>query len=545
MKQWWSALITILSIVLVLSSCAQAPAPPNLAPTPSAPPTEPTPPPTQPPLTQSPNIIKAREALQSISASLATVYDQFGIDEDVADYVLFVSSLPTDFRNYALQNKLCIQDKKLSELEKQFLKEPDQYLQQMLDSYMTEIGTIDPGLADKLRLIPFLKEIEIKDVEALEDITSLAGRVEYRASVGKIYGKGIERTMHPVALEKLVWDCYSSELDEPDLSIHSRLADFQEKYNQQMDGIEPVEGKKPQVLGISNICEWIGGQKKPDDDIRFDYALMRWVLGTSDVKLLGFSNEVFDHVELAQEEGLKVWLDYAPAALGALNPDISVEDYCKQLAGFAQAAEEAKAEVLIVGYEVDRHLKRFDYQTGALRAAVDEMVKTARQNYHGLVTYGTWDGPFDVCNINWEPMDIIFPQIYKFTRTASNAPRELTDSEYLSIINKWKNKTPGKLTAIAEYGSLSVSEGAALGPCSDLLKTEPYHYDTQAQADSIARQLRVLFEADIYGIFLHRWDNYPAGPVKDWEQVGYGIWDWRSKEPKPSFWVMYKYYRER
>ena len=94
MKQWWSALITILSIILVLSSCARAPAPPTLAPTPSAPPTEPTPPPTQPPLTQSPNIIKAREALQSISASLATVYDQFGIDEDVADYVLFVSSLP-------------------------------------------------------------------------------------------------------------------------------------------------------------------------------------------------------------------------------------------------------------------------------------------------------------------------------------------------------------------------------------------------------------------------------------------------------------------
>jgi hypothetical protein len=335
-------------------------------------------------------------------------------------------------------------------------------------------------------------------------------------------------------------------LEGSDLTTLTRLADFQEKYNQQMDGIEPVEGKKPQVLGICNICESGLGQKKPDDDIRFDYALMHWVLGVSDVKLLGFSPEVFHHVELAQEEGLEVWLVYAAAALRALNPDISVEDYCKNLAGFAQGAEGAKVKVLAVGYEVDMHLKRFDYKTGALRTAVDEMVKTARQNYHGLVTYGTWDGPLDICNVDWEPMDIIFPQMYKSNGTSESVgTRELTDSEYLNIINKWKSKIPGKLTAIAEYGSLSVSEGAALGPCSGLLKTEPYHYDTQAQADSIERQLGVLFKADVYGIFLHRWDNYGPGPVEDWGQVGYGIWDWRSNEPKPSFWVVYKYYRER
>ncbi len=511
---------------------------------PESPPAETTPSPTIE--TPSPEIASASDYLKSASSELYTAYVKFGLDENVAAYITFAQSLPEDLANYALTNKFCIQDHKLTELEKQFLKEPDQYLQQMFDSYMSEIGTIDPELADKLRLIPFLKEVEINDVEALEDITSLAGRVEYRATLEKLYGKGIERTMYPVALEKLVWDCYSSELDEPDLSIHSRLADFQEKYNQQMDEIEPVEGQKPQVVGISYIIESMGWLKKTDDDIRFDYALMRWVLGTSAVKLFGQSPEVFDFVKLAHEEGLAVWLASAPAqTLLVLNPDVSVEDYCKQLAGFAQAAEEAKAEVLIVGYEVDR-LKHFDFKTGALRAAVDEMVKTARQNYSGLVTYGTWDGQLDICNVNWEPMDIIFPQIYKSDGSMESYPtRELTDSEYLSIINKWKNKIPGKLTAIAEFGSMTVSEGAAFGPCSGVLKTTPYHYDAQAQADAIERQLRVLFQADVHGIFLHLWDDGTTGPVNDWEQVGYGIWGWRSNEPKPSFWAVYKYYRER
>ena len=269
---------------------------------------------------------------------------------------------------------------------------------------------------------------------------------------------------------------------------------------------------------------------------------MRWVLGINAVKMWGLGATSFDHVKLAHEEGLEVWLEYCPVYwLETSNPDISVETYCEWLAQFAQAAEEAKVEVLVVGHEVDIHLKRFAYQTGALRIAVDEMVKTARQNYSGLVTYCTWDGPWDVCNINWEPMDIIFPQIYK-----SDTTRELADSEYLGTINKWKNKVPGKLMAISEFGGLTVSESASIGCWNDSLKTRPYHYNPQAQADFVERQLKVLFKADVYGIFLHCWDegvNPAAG--YDQSEVGFGIWDWRSQEPKPSFWAVYKYYRER
>jgi hypothetical protein len=526
-------LTIIVCFLLISSSCTTSP--------PESPAAEPSPPPETP----NPEVVSATDYLKSISDDLYEMYATFGLDEEIADYVLFVSSLPKDFGDYALQNKLCIQDRLLTDLEKQFLQEPDTYLQQMFDGYMTGIGTVDPGLADKLKLIPFLKEVEVKDVEALEDIASLAGRAEYRVTLEKIYGKGIERKMHPVALEKLVWDCYSDELDEPDLSIHTRLADFQAKYNTEMDEAEPVTGKKPQVLGINYLWEPLQWPiNKSQGDIRFDYALMRWVLGANAVKIWGVpSTAAFDHVKLAHEEGLEVWLEYCPVyGLETTNPDISVADYCEQLAGFAKAAEEAQAEVLVVGHEVDVHLKRFDYRTGALRRAVDEMVKTARQNYSGLVTYCTWDGPWDVCNINWEPMDIIFPQIYK-----SDTTKELTDNEYLSIINKWKNKIPGKLMAISEFGSLTVSEGASIGGWNALLETKPYHYDPQAQADFVERQLKVLFKADVYGIFLHCWDEGNVSYLIGYNQseVGYGIWDYKGNEPKPSFWVAYKYYRER
>jgi hypothetical protein len=483
------------------------------------------------------------------------MYAKFGIDEGVADYVLFVSSLPKDFGDYALQNKLCIQDHELTELEKQFLKEPDKYLQQIFDSHMTEIGAVDPDLATQLKKLPYFKALEIKDVEAVEDILWLASDPKYKSTLEKIYGKGIERKMWPVALEAMMWRAMRSDknefdvnnpLEEPDLTTLTRLADFQGKYNKQMDETELVEGKKPQLRGINYIWELIGGLNKSDDDIRFDYALMRWVLGVNAVKIWGRStlktDAAFNNVKIAHEEGLEVWLEFCPVYIWEMyQPNIDVNTYCEELARFAQAAEEAKAEVLIVGHEVDVHLKRFDYKSGALRKAVEEMVKTARQNYSGLVTYCTWDGPWDVCNINWKPMDIIHPQIYK-----SDTTRELTDSEYLSIINKWKNKMPGKPFAISEFGSLTVSEGASIGGWNDLLKTKPYHYDTQAQADFVERQLKVLFKADIYGIFLQCWDegvNPAAG--YDQSEVGYGIWDWRSSEPKPSFWAVYKYYRER
>lgn len=563
--------VLLICLLLVLTGCAaKAPSPgqtqPPLAPlepapvsvqpppTPSQP--SPAPEPVQPmppasttptPQTPSPKIISATDYLKSISDGLYEMYAKFGLDENVTDYITFVQSLPKDFALYALTNKLCIKDHKLTDLEKQFLKEPDKYLQQMFDSYMAEIGKIDPEMAIQLKKLPYFRMLDTKDVEVVEDFLWLAGIPKYKTMLGKIYGKGIERKMHSVALEALLWRAFNRNYDEynplEDLNyspIFTRLADFQEKYNKQMDETEPVEGKKPQVMGINYLWEPMRWLNKSQEDIRFDYALMRWVLGANAVKI--WALVTFNHVKFAHEEGFEVWLEYCPVyLLDRTDPDISVEDYCKQLATFAQEAERLKVKVLIVGHEVDVRLWRFDYKTGALRRAVDKMVKTARQHYNGLVTYCTWDGPWDVCNINWEPMDIIFPQIYK-----SDTTRELTDREYLNIIKRWKNKKPRKLMAVSEFGSLTVSEGASIGGWNFLLKTKPYNYDPQAQADFIERQLRVLVKTDIYGIFLQCWDEGITPRVGyNKSEVGHGIWDWRSKEPKPSFWVAYKYYRKR
>jgi len=504
---------------------------------------------------KNPNLVRAYEYLQTVSDKALSRMASFGIDDNVTDYIQFVSTLTDrDIAVYALENRLCIEDRNLTEQEKKFLQSHKQNITEMLDYYLSGIQAIDQELADKIKQLPYMKEKApaLKNVEALEDILSLASDTTNRSNLETLYGKGTERNIWPVALERIFYKAFDNEFDEnspfegTEWYVNSKLAEFQQKYNKEMDEANPVEDKKPQVLGINYIWEMIGSLKKSDDDINLDYALMRWVLGANAVKIWGLSpvrsDIAFNNVKLAHEEGLVVWLEYCPVyILETRNPDISVESYCGQLAGFAQQAERLGVEVLVVGHEVDVHLKRFDYKTNALREAVDEMVKVARQNYSGLITYCTWDGPWDVCNINWEPMDIIHPQIYK-----SDTTRELTDSEYINIINKWKNKMPRKPLANSEFGSLTISEGASIGGWNDLLKTTPYHYDTQAQADFVERQLKVLFKADIYGIFLQCWDegvNPAAG--YDQSEVGYGIWDWRDDEPKPSFWVVYKYYRER
>lgn len=530
------SLIALICFLFVFSSCTgQAPS--------ELPPSSPT---------ESPNITEARETLQSISADLTTMYDQFGIDESVAEYITFAASLPEEFASYALTNKLCIQDRQLTELEKQFLEEPDQYLQQMFDSYMTEVSTIDPDLATQLNKLPYFRTLEIEDVEAVEDILWLAGDPRYKSKLEKIYGKDIERNMWPVALERVVYKALDNEFDtnnpleSSEWYVNSRLAEFQEKYNQQMDEAEPVEGTKPQIVGVNYVYEPMGWLYKSDDDIRFDYALMRWVLGANAVKIWGRNplayDVAFDHVELAHEEGLEVWLEFCPVyQLETTDPDISVESYCEQLAGFAQEAERLEVEVLIVGHEVDLHLKRFSNETGELKTAVEEMLETARQNYSGPVTYCTWSDPWGLTDVNWELVDIVFPQLYK-----SDCTRELTDNEYLDALIQWKSRIPQKPLAISEYGSLTVSDAGAIGPCWYIPLEQPVRHDPQAQADFIERQLRVLFEADIYGMFLHCWEEKDnTGVYYDQNTLGFGIWDYKSQEPKPSFWAVYKYYRER
>jgi hypothetical protein len=502
---------------------------------------------TEPSTTQSSKVTEAETTLQSISSELLTLYDEFGIDEDVADYILFVASLPDYFRDYALQNKLCIQDHQLTDQEKQFLQEPDKYLQQIFDSYMTEIDTIDPDLATQLKKLPYFKTIELEDVEALEDVLYLASDSLNQSILETLYGKGIERNMWPVALEALVWrgmrsDKNEFDVDDPlygsDGKNLKRLASFQAKYNTEMDQAEPVEGKRPQVVGINYLTEPMYPGVKSQFDIRFDYILIHWVLGADAVKIWGYDESAFENVCFAHEEGLEVWLQYCPLfVIGNEKSDISVADYCAQLAEFAQSAEANKVEVLVVGHEIDLHTVNFNNETGQLKSAVDEMVRTARQYFFGLITYCDWNDPWEYSNVNWEPMDFIFPQLYK-----SDCLRELTDEEYLDALHRWGNKVPSKPLAISEFGSYTTSNAPEYGPCAwSTVWTQEVIYDPQTQADFIESQLRILFQANVYGIFLLCWDEGIGD--HNYAKFGYGIWNLQTNEPKPSFWTVYKYYR--
>ncbi len=324
--------------------------PPNQStpPSPSTPPSS-----TSTPTQQTPGqkITSAADYLKSASNELYDTYTKLGLDENVADYITFVSPLPKEFASYALTSKLCIQDKKLTALEKQFLKEPDKYLQPMFDSYMTEISTIDSDMATQLGKLPYFRVLEIKDVEVVEDFLWLASNPRYKTPLGqvymgKLYGKGTERKMHSVALDAVLWRAFTKEydvynpLEDPDYApIFTGLADFQLKYGNQMDTIEPTAGKKPRVRGVEYIeaMPWL---KKTAEDIRFDYAILRWVLGANAVKIWQDGPTGFNHPKAAHEEGLEVWLEFCPVyRLENTNPDITIEAYCELLAKFAQWVE--------------------------------------------------------------------------------------------------------------------------------------------------------------------------------------------------------------
>ncbi len=528
----------ICSALLAMSACAPVPAStPAYTPTPAQTPI--------PKPTPSQKITAATDYLKSLSDDLYQTYSKFRIDDNVADYILFTQSLPKDFQLHVLRERLCIQDRKLTELERQFLKEPDKYLQQMFDSYLSEIGRIDQELATQLKKLPYFKTLEVKDVEAIEDFLWLASIPKYKPTLEKIYGKGIQRKMHSVTLEALLWRAYTRDYDDynplehPDYSkIFPKLAEFQEKYNQQMDETESLTGKKPQTLGMGYFHEPHGYMQKSADDVRFDYALMRWVLGVNAVRIWGYTDLSFRHVGGAHEEGLEVWLQYSP--LYTYEKDnIDLATYSKWLSDFAKKAQESKAEVLIVGNEIELHsnkLTKSDLQTN-----VNELIKVARQNYRGKVTYCDYQG-YSINKLNWESMDVVFPQLYKGTGTKSS-----TEQEYVSAISHWKEAHPSKPFVIAEIGCLTIANGELWGGWWDepFKRTPKPLHDPVAQAESIDRQIRINFQAEADGLFLHVWDEPASGQEYDKNKFGYGIWDYITMEPKPAFWSVYKYYKER
>ncbi|OGO24024.1 MAG: hypothetical protein A2144_05725 [Chloroflexi bacterium RBG_16_50_9] len=119
---------------------------------------------------------KAYSMLKAVSDNTSKDYLELGIGDNVIEYLSLLSSL-TDrkFADYALKNMFCIQDRSpLTDLEKDFLKEPEKYRQQMLEYRLSQVGMKNGKMAGWLKELPDLKNPTIEDLKALEDEEGIA-----------------------------------------------------------------------------------------------------------------------------------------------------------------------------------------------------------------------------------------------------------------------------------------------------------------------------------------------------------------------------------
>jgi hypothetical protein len=118
------------------------------------------------------------------------------------------------FAKYALENALCIQDRELTELEKSFLQSPDANSQQMFDYYLNEIKKTNPELGREIQKVPDFKTVDVKKVEAIEDVLGLMANPRYKAFLYSMLNVGIkEKRRYCSPLQGLEWLAESMDFD--------------------------------------------------------------------------------------------------------------------------------------------------------------------------------------------------------------------------------------------------------------------------------------------------------------------------------------------
>jgi len=147
-----------------------------------------------------------------------------GLDTAVVDYLLLLSSLKDqDFAQYALESKLCIKDRNLTELEIRFINEPDNYSQELFNYYGSEVNNINPELASELTKLPDFQVVDVKNIEALEDILWLTTEARYQPLFELMLKEGVpEKRKYCAPLEAMIWLLY----DTDDLPSYSSVEDL-------------------------------------------------------------------------------------------------------------------------------------------------------------------------------------------------------------------------------------------------------------------------------------------------------------------------------
>jgi len=157
--------------------------------------------------------VNALKYLWKFSGEVQGEFIDLGLDADVLNFLTIVSTLPDQgFAEYAVINKLCIQDRKLTDLESNFLGEPERYSNELLTQYLVDLGSIYAELTDELRKLPDFKQANIKNLEAAEDVLSLASNPERRTFFEAVLSEGIkDRRKYCTPLQALVWIAYDEE----------------------------------------------------------------------------------------------------------------------------------------------------------------------------------------------------------------------------------------------------------------------------------------------------------------------------------------------
>jgi hypothetical protein len=510
------------------------------------------------------NKAKAYQYLSAVSDRAVQGIKDLSYSDNVSGYINYVSSLTDkEFARYALENRLCMEDGRLAEVEKQFLADPDKYLTDVYAYELERLKEADPELADKMQQLPYLRgKPDVKMIEAMDDILGLARNPNSRQRLEHVYGKGMQSKMQRVALERLFWRATEGDFDVnspfegSEWYIYSHLADFQAKYSAAMDQ-DGVPGTKPAIRGMNLFHEPLGNTLgKSLDEQKFDYALIRWVLRCNAVRLSYGAYPTFslNQVKLAQDEGVDVWMLFWPISqppyTTSTDPSLLTR-YKDQLAEFCKKAQENNVKGIWVGGEFDAWWKiwggtgdvtKYDVNSAQIKSYMDELVQIARQYYSGLVSYQEWDFYYRPDrNVNWNNMDMV-----SLTGYVGNYNSQCrSDDVYLSTFRNIKN-THNKPLYIVELGSFTVKESEQVGAADIQIARGNVHYDPQTQAGTIDRYLRLQYQVSVDVIFIYLWDESAnqAWGWGDFNKLGKGIWDYVAREPKPSFWTVYKYFKE-
>ncbi len=132
---------------------------------------------------------------------------RFGVDRPVLEYAAFCATLPDrTFARWALAHRLCLEDRVLTDLERDFLREPSRAAP-VMQAYLAAAGNTNALLSAELRKLPAMAKPGTREIEALEDIVAgAAGTEAGGVSIAALLGEGDPaKRAYCAPLEALAW----------------------------------------------------------------------------------------------------------------------------------------------------------------------------------------------------------------------------------------------------------------------------------------------------------------------------------------------------